>query len=63
MKFSVSVAMSDPSHYGPIAEAADSLGYGYGLGKGPIEKKIEGMKRYADDPVTPFRRARGESSP
>lgn len=27
MKFSVSVAMSDPSHYGPMAEAAEQLGY------------------------------------
>jgi probable F420-dependent oxidoreductase len=27
MKFSVSVAMSDPSHYGPLAEAAEALGY------------------------------------
>ena len=27
MKFSVAVAMSDPSHYGPLAEAAEALGY------------------------------------
>lgn len=27
MKFSVSVAMSDPAHYGPMAEAAEALGY------------------------------------
>lgn len=36
--------------------------YGHGLGKAPIEKKIEGMKRYADDLIAPFRRARGEPS-
>lgn len=27
MKFSVSVAMSDPSHYAPLAKAAEELGY------------------------------------
>lgn len=27
VKFTISIAMSDPSHYGPIAEAAESLGY------------------------------------
>ncbi len=27
MKFSVAIAMSDPAHYGPIAMAAESLGY------------------------------------
>lgn len=33
--------------------------YGHGLGKAPIEKKIDGMKRYAEDRIAPFRRARG----